>query len=221
MMAFPLMSIVFALSVTSSVAADPLRIGVRSDAAPFVYSDAQAKFGFDGFLFKICKAAASDAGFTIEPVLLEAAERESAIRTGGSIDMLCDPFTVKRERARKFRLSQIVFAFGGSFLFSRNKSNQALQNARALVRERLAAGLEVRDHAGRLVTNQPGAERQPVIAEVSPGDFQRKAIDCDSASDAQIASVRVGVVKGSTAPRVLNNILGVGASTGQTLGLPK
>ncbi len=87
-------------------AAEPFRLGVRSDARPFVFSDAGR---YRGFLYDMCRAAIARAGVADADVDLVPVTAADRFEKAASLDLLCDPTTLTVERARQWTFTPIVF----------------------------------------------------------------------------------------------------------------
>ncbi|MEL6226332.1 MAG: transporter substrate-binding domain-containing protein [Pseudomonadota bacterium] len=168
-------------------------VGVRSDARPFVFHDGEK---FAGFLFELCEAAINNAGLTPKWEPIDAGERLSGIAINGNLDMLCDPFTVTIERAGNMLLSQILFISGGGYISAPKRIDALGIIAHDLNKKRRAAGQPVLDYQNRPVgSNGPTAARQ------------LRVVSCDKLSDAHITTVRIGILKGSTATHIVDNAM--------------
>ncbi|MFV2052981.1 transporter substrate-binding domain-containing protein [Aliiroseovarius sp. YM-037] len=109
-----------------------LRIGVRTDAAPFSYQRSGRRAstisipgplinqGYDGFVVYLCDRALLDLQrqmgdrLKVVPVNVQASNRFEELRNGG-IDLLCDPATITRERVREFLASMPIYISGITF----------------------------------------------------------------------------------------------------------
>jgi hypothetical protein len=104
-----------ALALAAPVWADPVRIGVRSDARPFVHRDAEGVHS--GFLFDLCVEAVALTGRESVLVEVEADDRFRLLEPSeDQIDLLCDPTTITVERAGSYDFTQIVFIANATFL---------------------------------------------------------------------------------------------------------
>lgn len=213
-----------------------LRVGVRSDAKPFVYSEtAQAAptdsdripADTDGFLFQLCKrildSAARDAGFRYEFVPVSAGERLSAMGDTGALHMLCDPFTMTRERAGRFHFTPVVFVSGGSFLHWERSGDGDDNDARAYrwglerTETLLKSDTTIVSSRGVAVSARLDAPRDDGTHQrlredaIEDLEHQTEVIRCDDPANraGQIRSIRVGLVEGSTAAQIVNNALAV------------
>ncbi len=102
------------LAGAGAAGAEEARIGMRSDANPFVYETAPGVF--EGFLADICRAAVEAAGYgpgTEVPIDAGNRLEEPA---GGGVDVVCDPTTLTLERAGRFDFSPIVFIANATFV---------------------------------------------------------------------------------------------------------
>jgi len=215
-----------------------MQVGVRSDAEPFVFSRS-ARFAdvaasdtipddTDGFLFDLCReildAAGRAAGFDYDFVPVTAGDRIGAMGTDGALHMLCDPFTMTRERAGAYHFTPVVFVSGGSFLHWERTGDGTDNDARAYRwgRDRLAALLRTGDQPvvawnGTVISKDldaplPDGPRQRLNDDaVSALPWQTEVRRCDDPAhrEGQIRSIRVGIVKGSTAAQIVNNALAI------------
>ncbi len=102
--------------VEPAAATEMLRIGVRTDAKPFVYLGENGEYR--GFLYALCTAAAESAGFSeIQPVEVSALDRFDRLGGGPEgIDVLCDPTTLTRQRVAEALFTPIVFVANTTYL---------------------------------------------------------------------------------------------------------
>ena len=107
-------AVAWLLAPAPVAAAEPVRLGVRSDAAPFAFR-APGAAGYAGYIVELCRAIVERMGR--EPVMVEVAAR-ARFQPEASYDVLCDPATVTVERARLGVFSPPVFVSGISFVFS-------------------------------------------------------------------------------------------------------
>lgn len=213
-----------------------LRVGVRSDAKPFVYSETahlaptgseRIPSDTDGFLFQLCKrildSAALEAGFQYDFVPISAGARLGAMGDTGTMHMLCDPFTMTRERAGQFHFTPVVFVSGGSFLHWERSGDGNDNDARAYrwglerTEALLKSDTAILSSGGIAVSKlldapRDDGTRQRLRDDVIEGlEHQTEVIRCDDPAhrDGQIRSIRVGLVEGSTAAQIVNNALAV------------
>lgn len=208
----PFLCLILIGTFTQGGAADPIRVGIRHDAKPFVYREAGEP---KGFLFDLCKAVLDTSGLGYTLVDVNAANRLSWLGDEDRIDLLCDPVTVTLDRAARFQFSPIVFVSGGSFLhFDDKEQNDAIYLAGLARIEQAAADGTLTDFAGRrLVPAKNG------IVTYENGDppgadaHQIKVAPCHGIEESgRIGTIRIGVLDGSTAPEIINNALRSGRS---------
>lgn len=89
-------------------------VAFRDDAAPF---SSRAEDGsYTGFLADLCEAAVVGAGYTIaDRVPITAADRFYHT-ADAAVDLICDPTTLTRERAKTVDFSPVLFIANSSFL---------------------------------------------------------------------------------------------------------
>ena len=99
------------------------RLGVRTDAPPFVSVRADGSYG--GFLYDLCRSAVAHAGVdpgTVELVPVEAGTRFERLDDAAEpLDLLCDPTTITMERAERWDFTPIVF-FASSLSAARSRA---------------------------------------------------------------------------------------------------
>lgn len=181
-----IVAMIFAESVVA--AEERVVVGIRSNARPFVYEDPGVELGFGGFIFDICEAALSRAGYEGNQVIrvsVDALSRWQLLmkpHEEGGIDILCDTTSVTPERAAHFLFSPMIFLAGVSYAFS--PTAESTQH-----------GVFV------------AANRGDTAAQVSPISHEMAAPYCADAPDGlhprlsseDIPLVRIGVVEGTSA----------------------
>ena len=177
----------------------PLRVGVRSDAKPFVFlEDGERK----GLLFKMCDHIFKAAGLNVDYVPIKAGDRTRWLGEENKIDVLCDPFTITRARASQFLFSPVVFVSGGSFLYFPKASDENYVAARA----RVAEMATVESHTGAVLTQGAGGVYEQA-ADGAAVARQTQPIACSDLGPNQIGAVRIGIIKGSTALEIVANAM--------------
>jgi len=110
------------LILATPVLAEPVRVGVRADARPFVHLDDAGNHA--GFLYDLCVAAVEGTGREAVLVEVEADDRFSLLEPSeDQIDLLCDPTTITVERAGVFDFTPIVFIANATFLRKRDRAH--------------------------------------------------------------------------------------------------
>lgn len=153
-----LLTLLFLLpaSVAVGQAADPIRVGVRPDVAPFVWKD-PASNHFRGFFWDICTMALTRLKKRREEVELNARQRADLLNTGSfcpkdkdcearpeareTVDLLCDPTTITLARmenfantvdgAGRFVFSPILFLENGSYVEQKSRARSVLTDTGA------------------------------------------------------------------------------------------
>ncbi len=81
---------------------EPVRIGVRVDARPFVWWDESTE-GYNGFVYDLCLKAVTRAGYLPVEMPVDSQKRSAFFENGaGDYDLLCDPTTLTLQRALDF-----------------------------------------------------------------------------------------------------------------------
>lgn len=111
--------IVLALVAVSSTVANAqsgdssLRVGYRSDAAPFAFTDSSGNPA--GYSVELCQQVVQDmqakGRLTVEYIPLSAAQRGTALQNG-RVDLLCGADTVTLGRREQFSFSMPIFVGG-------------------------------------------------------------------------------------------------------------
>lgn len=126
----PLAAFCAGLVLATPVPAEPVRIGVRSDARPFVHLDDAG--GHAGFLYDLCVAAVDGTGRDAVLVEVEADDRFRLLEPSeDQIDLLCDPTTITVERAGTYDFTPIVFIANATFLRKRERAHLTGEQAAA------------------------------------------------------------------------------------------
>jgi len=121
------------MALSSAASAEPVRVGFRRDAEPFVFAVDMNRLGsstaptdqkYAGFIADLCYSIFRGSGFEIEEVPIDADNRFDALKDpgAGGIDVLCDPVTMRFSesgRAEAGLFSPIVFASGVTYLQNR------------------------------------------------------------------------------------------------------
>lgn len=182
------------LAFASKLPAQEVTVGVRPDARPFVY---QENNEYRGFLFELCDAALEEAGLEPEWRLVNGGDRLPRIGASGDLDILCDPFTVTTDRASKLVLSQILFVSGGGYLLLPDRIDKLGPVAFEELRRRREAGKPVDNFENRPITDPAGNEEKRQV----------RVLPCTEVKPNQIATVRIGVLSGSTATHIVDNAM--------------
>lgn len=123
------------LGIAEPARAETIIIGVRTDAKPFAWRDAQGQF--HGFLWHICLEAATRAKYQVQTTPLTAEQRGAFMKSGEwgedverAPDILCDPVTLNLDRLSRmtewdpaYRPSPILFLADSSYVLQ--AENQA------------------------------------------------------------------------------------------------
>lgn len=120
------LALAFALAAAlPAAAADPVVIGVRTDARPFAWQADDSAGTFRGYLVDMCADAATRAGYHFDQVPVSANQRAAVLDgkfevDGLPLDVLCDPTTISLARLDRLgataTFSPIVFVANGSFV---------------------------------------------------------------------------------------------------------
>lgn len=181
------------------VSADvPLKVGYRADAAPFVYIENGER---TGFLYDLCNAILLKSGLDFVWTEVQASNRINSLSPGpgeGKVDLLCDPLTVTLVRSETILFSPILFVSGGSYLEVKFDEGTPAQIA-------YQKGREAWEKAGQALTHNG----ETIDFSSSPDAIAKQQIvpSCDSLRPGQIGSIRVGIIKDSTAPEIIANAL--------------
>ena len=106
-------------------AADPMVMGVRTDARPFAWQADDNALTFRGYLVDLCVAAVIRAGYRFVQVPVSATQRQAVLDgaftvDGQDLDLLCDPTTISLQRLDRLGaaadFSPIVFVANGAFV---------------------------------------------------------------------------------------------------------
>lgn len=194
-----LMIIIPYLMVGVVLADTRLKVGYRTDAAPFVYLENGER---TGFLHDLCQEVLVQSGLDFEWSKVEAGDRISSLSPGpgeDKVDLLCDPLTVTLERSKTILFSPILFVSGGSYLEVVFEEGTPAQIA-------YLKGRQAWEDAGYALAHD-GATKIEFSSKAELVKKQQSVSSCEKLRPGQIGSIRVGVIEDSTAPEIISNAL--------------
>lgn len=219
-----------ALLASAALAENPVTVGYRSQAEPFVYVDEETG-DRAGFLYEICEEILETSGLEYEWVEVNAGDRLDALRSEEDskqsdgmqetvkIDMLCDPLTITLDRAKTVLFSPVVFISGGSYLqveyitpptstvveapYGKYAASAAYQKGR-----KDAESIEIlRAFDGTELDRASQGDLRILNAAELDERRQIDVDDCDNLPAGKVGSIRIGVLKNSTSSQVISNAL--------------
>lgn len=159
-----------------------ITIGVRIDAPPFAWHDAEND-SYLGFLVDLCVDAVARAGFPaiLEPITPQD-RQEFFLGQMPEIDLLCDPTTISLARMRDFaalpvelglEFTQIVFVANGAYLEHRGANDWDPAWTEGTLDRSGCAAPELRPESGAQETDAPQGGAQEGEAALLGAGFVR------------------------------------------------